>query len=65
MRNEHMPKRAALMTLALESPETRQNTARTPGSNPTNACTCACPPTSSLSLSAHQAQPVHPQAAAF
>lgn len=45
-----MPERTALMTLALESPETRQNTARTPGSDPANARTCACPPTSSLSL---------------
>lgn len=45
-----MPEWTALMTLALESPETRQDTARTPGSDPANARTCACPPTSSLSL---------------
>lgn len=40
MWDENTPERAALMTFALRSPETRQNTARTPGSSPANACTC-------------------------
>lgn len=46
MWDENTPERAALMTFALRSPETRQNTARTPGSSSANACTCVCPPTS-------------------
>ena len=39
MWDEQMPERTVLMTLALKSPETRQNKARAPGNSPVNVCT--------------------------
>lgn len=39
MWDEQMPERTVLMTLALKSPETRQNKARAPGNSPVNVHT--------------------------
>lgn len=38
MWDEQMPEQTVLMTLALKSPETRQNKARAPGNSPADVC---------------------------